>query len=204
MDVDEDFLKAMEHGMPPMTGFGMGIDRFVTLITEQANLRDVVLFPLMKPEKNALSKIEKEALYRSKKVMVIADGALHPGITANALGQLGISIGGHTSEKLFEAKILHDAEGRIHYTDCLYPMVNYSGSQKQMAEFAKLCYDAEIQFFDFSDIMRKAHRDDQMRQGYQEKKTNQIGYIAVGALVPQDFAKKFLEKLTLFGEKKKK
>ncbi len=51
MEVDEDFLAAMEYGFPPMTGFGMGIDRFVALITEQPNLRDVVLFPLMKPEK---------------------------------------------------------------------------------------------------------------------------------------------------------
>ncbi|MCF7917394.1 lysine--tRNA ligase [Candidatus Gracilibacteria bacterium] len=51
MDVNEEFLIAMEHGMPPMTGFGLGIDRLVTLITEQTNLRDVVLFPLMRPEK---------------------------------------------------------------------------------------------------------------------------------------------------------
>ncbi|MCF7812645.1 lysine--tRNA ligase [Candidatus Gracilibacteria bacterium] len=50
MNIDEEFLTAMEHGMPPMTGFGMGIDRFVSLITEQINLKDVILFPLMKPE----------------------------------------------------------------------------------------------------------------------------------------------------------
>lgn len=50
MEVDEVFLRAMEHGMPPQTGFGMGIDRFVALITGQPNLRDVVLFPLMRPE----------------------------------------------------------------------------------------------------------------------------------------------------------
>ena len=50
MDVDEDFLAAMEQGFPPMTGFGMGIDRFIALITGQPNLRDVVLFPLMRPE----------------------------------------------------------------------------------------------------------------------------------------------------------
>jgi lysyl-tRNA synthetase class 2 len=49
MDVDEEYLAAMEHGMPPMSGWGMGIDRFVTLLTDQENLRDVVLFPLMKP-----------------------------------------------------------------------------------------------------------------------------------------------------------
>ncbi len=51
MELNEEFLTAMEHGMPPITGWGMGIERFVTLITGQKNLRDVVLFPTMKPEK---------------------------------------------------------------------------------------------------------------------------------------------------------
>jgi lysyl-tRNA synthetase class 2 len=50
MEVNEEYLTAMEHGMPPITGFGMGIDRLVTLVTGQKNLRDVVLFPLMKKE----------------------------------------------------------------------------------------------------------------------------------------------------------
>ncbi|MBX3471655.1 MAG: lysine--tRNA ligase [Planctomycetes bacterium] len=49
MELDEDYLGAMEHGMPPISGWGMGIDRFVALITDSPNLRDVVLFPLMKP-----------------------------------------------------------------------------------------------------------------------------------------------------------
>ncbi|MDD4110474.1 MAG: lysine--tRNA ligase [Clostridia bacterium] len=48
MDVDEDFLLAMEHGMPPMSGLGFGIDRFLMLIFDLANVRDTVLFPLMK------------------------------------------------------------------------------------------------------------------------------------------------------------
>ncbi len=50
MDVNEGFLTAMEHGMPPMTGFGMGIDRIVAIFTEQKNLRDVVFFPTMRPK----------------------------------------------------------------------------------------------------------------------------------------------------------
>jgi lysyl-tRNA synthetase class 2 len=49
MSIDEEFLTAMEHGMPPMTGFGMGIDRLVAIFTEQKNLRDVIFFPIMKP-----------------------------------------------------------------------------------------------------------------------------------------------------------
>lgn len=48
MDIDERFLTAMEHGMPPMTGFGMGIDRLVAIFTEQKNLRDVIFFPIMR------------------------------------------------------------------------------------------------------------------------------------------------------------
>ena len=49
MPMDEDFLLALEHGMPPASGWGMGIDRFVALITNQDNLKDTVLFPLMRP-----------------------------------------------------------------------------------------------------------------------------------------------------------
>ena len=50
MMMDEDYLLAMEHGMPPMSGWGLGIDRFVALLTGRDNLKDTVLFPLMKPE----------------------------------------------------------------------------------------------------------------------------------------------------------
>ena len=48
--MDEDYLLAMEYGMPPISGWGMGIDRFAALASGVENLRDVVLFPLMKPE----------------------------------------------------------------------------------------------------------------------------------------------------------
>jgi lysyl-tRNA synthetase class 2 len=47
---DDDFVTAMEYGMPPQSGFGMGIERLLAILTEQDNLRDVVFFPLMKPE----------------------------------------------------------------------------------------------------------------------------------------------------------
>lgn len=49
---DDDFVLAMEYGMPCQSGWGMWIDRIVSLLTEQDNLRDVVLFPLMKSDKN--------------------------------------------------------------------------------------------------------------------------------------------------------
>lgn len=63
---DDEYIRALEHGAPPISGWGMGIDRIITLITRQNNLRDCVLFPLLRPNESEVEKQKNKQIKKKK------------------------------------------------------------------------------------------------------------------------------------------
>lgn len=152
---DDDFVLAMEYGMPPQSGWGMWIDRILSLITQQDNLRDAVLFPLMKPivwsespkksESNAKSVSIQTEVENFGNVPSVEDGFKLVDKYATATKNHLIAVGyvmRHFAEKLWKNADAWQLVGMLHDID--RDIINKDASKHCKEELDKICAEISL------------------------------------------------------------
>jgi len=186
---DDDFVLAMEYGMPCQSGWGMWIDRIVSLLSWQENLRDVVLFPLMKSDTNE-SKKEKTQLAVS---VLNKESSLEKWQELNTIAHLSASFAARGWKKLFEMDSATTSDGvNIPMNIQHAIMIKSAETNKQVQELYNTAKNWWLDVVPFTREMLETSDDKLVCSNTQTKKMDEVEYL--GILIFGD--KKHVEKLT--------
>ncbi len=212
---DDEYVKAMEYGMPPISGWGMGIDRIVALLTKQDNLRDVVLFPLVRPEQESViastakqspekkptTSTQPDALpdETTKRFVAILSKKAETGRLMNALGHMAAGlVGGHGLDSEGTFLDYQDRDGSVHSPISHFPFIVLSAdNSSQLSKVIEGAKELGIPYNFFTDTMTIGGSDPQ-REATQAKSASELEYWGVCLFGETEQLKPLTKKFSLF------
>jgi len=178
MEVDEVFLKAMEHGFPPMAGNAIGIDRLVALLCGQPNLRDVVLFPTMKPE----NKTESDGYDKTQISVAILnkDADLEMWQKLNTIAHLTAALGAREGTKMFHQDELTTKDGKTIKLNTEHAiMIKEATTDKELKTLIKEARNNNLKIAEFTREMLETSDDQKLVAEAKSQNYNDIEHLGI-------------------------
>ncbi len=200
---DQDYLEAMEYGMPPNGGIGIGIDRLAMLFMNSGNIKDAILFPTMKPENpaggsGAGSQRKKEG---EVAVIVLNESANLLGWQKmNTVAHLSASFAGSAGRKLFMQEKIQTADAKDIKLNIQHAiMIKELGTSAALKEVRERAEAADLSIAEFTREMIETTNDKKVIAQTKEKDFDEIEYLGILVFGPKSAVEKITEGAVLAG-----
>lgn len=196
--IDEDYIRALEYGMPPTAGWGMGIDRFTAMLTDQHTIKDTILFPTMRPENDGKTKRQDF----DQKFVIVIDASLPEWQIMNTSGHIAAFLGNKMTSNFDTGRFFLSKDGKNLPRNSQYPVVTLSATKDQLSELAdKVGESGLLHIYYVPEMMETT--DDQKLEGMLAAKNNRdLIYAGIGMFGPKSEIDKLTKNLTLWGKNK--
>lgn len=195
---DDDFIKAIEHGMPPVTGIGIGFDRMVMLFTNSANIKEVILFPTLKSEGHKEEKAGKAKSTMMAVAVLNKETRLKPWQEMNTVAHLNAAFAARQGQSLFfQDTITTKDEETIKLNIQHAIMIKQAASGEKLLNLINQAKEQGLEVAEFTREMLETTDDKKIVTQTAKMKHKDVEYLGVLIFGPKNIVEKLTEEFDL-------